>query len=277
MIFALIPYAIIFFTGIVTFLAINKREDVHLFEVISLSWLLGSAIIWLQVAFLMFVGDRMSIVSLLFINLGIIGAFHLVKWQRVKVDYAIPWLMFIPLSVCAYAFYLAWANPYIFADAQYYVKHSLEMLKGTGGVFLAGRPMMFSGLMSYVFKFAGLTNAGPIFIFPLFYSALILYFYATMKRETSDDNKAAFFTFLLAGFPLFFYHAKAIYCDLALAAYFFAATISAKNWLRAGWLSDFIFLVILGSAVFFSKNAGFMLVLMLVTMIGGHKLWIKFS
>ena len=70
---------------------------------------------------------------------------------------------------------------------------------------------------------------GPMFLlskipFILFYSGLLFLFYFNLCKELSF-NRSLFWTFLLTGFPLIFYHSTTAYADLPLSLFYLGAMI----------------------------------------------------
>jgi hypothetical protein len=97
----------------------------------------------------------------------------------------------------------------------------------------------------------------------LFICLLSLVFF-TLKRQTGP-GRAIIFTFILSAVPVLLYNAMSGYADIAVAYYFFAATVMLYHWQRTGRNSLLVMTGILLSTAMFSKNEGVAIVLPAVT------------
>ncbi len=134
-------------------------------------------------------------------------------------------------------------------------------------MYHAHYPVMIPLLESLIFMALG--GADDIFVkipFPVFFAALLAFFYAAQRRF-APHRHALLFTAMLAVVPVFMQDGRGNpasgYADVPLSFFYFIAVVSLHQWIESRGRNDLFLAVLAISFAMFTKKEGTVLWLML--------------
>jgi hypothetical protein len=114
-------------------------------------------------------------------------------------------------------------------------------------------------------------------IFPLYFCALLIIFYAALRNEKNRTH-SLFFTFLLSSLPLLTYHATIEYADFVVGVYFFSASVYLYRYFQENENRYLILSALLAGFAGWVKDEGIMFYLICIFALwlySGIKNWKK--
>ena len=227
-------------------------KDLHLFEKLGLSFLLGLGIF----TFLMFVfswaGLPISLTDYSLILIVGIGLLLVIQRKTVKktivstlknikmskINLLDKILIVGIVSLVGYSLFTSLYTPVIDWDslvlydfrAKVFLnaKYLVDVLHSWG--YFWGYPLLTSLAHLWVYLLGG---NSPVFIYSLFYLSLLLIFYDSVRRYSSRTISLVA-TLLLASTPLIFYQSMIAYTNVPYTAYIVSGTIYIFLWAKMG-------------------------------------------
>ena len=269
------------------FLRINNRDEFFLFEKIGLSYLLGMGVITLELFFLSLLKIQLTHSSILipWIALILLNLFLKRKPPEVTNAPDAPlcekrtfWeiaLIFLIFLQTVYNFFRSLIKPMESYDAVaiwglkskiIYLAHIMapDFFQKVATNFHGAHPdypLLLPFAEVWVYTFLGKFNDFLVkAIFPCFYLAFIMVFYAALKRISKNRTFSLLFTFLVASVKQFSDYSTIGSADMELGIYFAVSVIYLYLWLSAKKNAGFLGVSFISSVLcVWTKNEGSLL------------------
>jgi hypothetical protein len=217
----------------------KKSTLITLAEKIALGYLLGTSLLTAQMFVYSLFGLKFNPFQIALPWVLLLPAF-MIGSQHVKFDLKnlkpFDWLLSgLIAAKVIYVFFEALIKPVVAWDAImnwslrakiFFFEKTVPLAKDSPffmGLGMKQYPLQIPLLETWTFLvMGGWDDVRMKLLFPLYFCALLIIFYASVRNYKSR-TQSLFFTFLLSSLPLLTYHATVSYADFVVGAYFLAA------------------------------------------------------
>lgn len=238
---------------------------------IAVIFLLATSLLTLQMFVYALFGIKYSLLPILLPWLAFLPAIKLIKLPKMKLKEfnQLELLLFALISIkVIYVFCEALIKPVVAYDAIwnfslrakiFFLEKSIPLVKGAP-YFLGDGMRQYPPHLPLLetFSFLALNSWDDVkmkVIFPLYFIALLVIFYKSVRRE-KGRTQSLFFTLLLSTLPMLTYHATIEYADFIAGAYFLAAASFLCKYFEEKKLNDLIISSLLIGAAGWVKDEG---------------------
>jgi len=275
------------FIGLIFVSLLNpKKSSLSDQEKLALSFLLGCGILSLEILLLGAINIQLTLLNILIGFILILAAplYFCIKNKALKLNLSswikierFKWyetgLLVLILSRVAFVLFENLIKPVISVDAfanwsfrakVFFVENSLLLDPGNN-YFLGGGavfyPLNIPLMQTWIFNVLGYWNDElSKIIFGLFFIALLIIFYGSIKRLASRPV-ALLSTYLLTTLPLLVHHATIEYADFPLCVYFTASALFLLNYFESNDKKHFYISALLIGIGTWTKTEGLPLLL----------------